>query len=139
MLPQAQPVEQIFLDAPPDGAPVVVFLIEQEGCPACEEFHPIFAQVCSLYVSQGLPVVRVNAATEDEAWQQWMHAHRVQYTPTVLAVAQHRGVLGKIEGGGGPVEVQMLLTRALMADRQARMPKPPRPWWAAPSWWGGGV
>lgn len=132
------PAPAFFLDAPPDGAPVVVFLIEQEGCPACEEFHPVFVQTAELYANQGLPIVRVNAATEDAGWQQWMGMHGVKYTPTVIAVGYGRGVIAKIEGGGSPVEAQMLLARALMAQRMAALPQPPRPWWSAPRWWGGG-
>lgn len=114
--------EDIFLPEPPPGAPVVVFLIEQEGCGHCEDYHPIFVEVAKRYAAYGVPVVRVDAATDDQITQTWMARHRVEGTPTVIAATNWRGPVGKLDGvPGDPREAAAatarLFDRALMFNR----------------------
>lgn len=75
-----------FMDRIPDDAPIAVILVEQEGCGACEEFHPLFTSVAEPYVAEGLPVLRLEANTPDPTAQAFLAKHDVRVTPTVLLV-----------------------------------------------------
>lgn len=99
-------------------APIVVVLIEQEGCPACEQYHPIFQQTAMPYARAGLPFVQVDASTPDPEAQAWMALHGVTATPTVLVVQRFRGAIGKLEGVSTPVDTRRLLDTALANNRR---------------------
>lgn len=109
--------EDVFLDAIPDGAPVVVVLVEMEGCPACEEFHPTFLKTALPYAQRGLPIIRVDANTPDPVAQRWMNALRVEATPTLIAVAMKRGPVGRLEGSASPLAVSGVLNAAWVHNR----------------------
>lgn len=114
----------VFVDQVPKGAPVVVVLVEQEGCPACEEYHPIFEKVAEQYgPAYGIPVMRINAATNDPETQRWMARHSVSGTPTVIVATFSRGPVGKIDGVASAEDTVRLFDRARMFNRPV-----PSPW-----------
>ncbi len=94
-------------------APIVVVLIAQEGCPACEQYHPTFVKAATPYQARGLPFVLVDAATPNEEAQAWMALHGVTATPTVLVVQRYRGAIGRLEGVSTDVDTRRLLDLAL--------------------------
>ena len=109
--------DSVFMDQIPPGAPVLVVLVEQEGCPACEDFHPLFVKEATPFARRGLPIIRVNAAATDPVSQNFMETHGVQFTPTVLVVTYWRGPLARIDGASTAVEVQRLLNVAWAHNR----------------------
>ncbi len=113
----------VFTTEIPRGAPVVVVLIEQEGCGACEEYHPIFVKMAAPWVARGLPVVRLNAATEVPDEIAFMDKHGVHATPTVIAATLYRGPVARIDGAATEVETQRLFYTAWAHNRPA-----PSPW-----------
>lgn len=94
-------------EAPPD-APILVVLVEQEGCGACEEFHPLFESVAEPYAAAGLPVLRLEANTPDPTAQAFMAKHGVRATPTVLLVPRWAYAV-KLEGPQTPIALKQAL------------------------------
>jgi hypothetical protein len=119
------PDDDVFLPAIPPGAPVLVVLVEMDGCPACEEFHPVFVKTALPYAQRGLPIIRVDANTTDPVAQRWMNALRVEATPTLIAVAMRRGAaslagplpVGRLEGSASPLAVSGVLNAAWVHNR----------------------
>lgn len=99
-------------------APVVVVLIAQEGCGACEQYHPVFMAAAEPYARAGLPFVQVDAGHADPEAQQWMAMMGVTATPTVLVVKRFRGVIGKLEGSSTLVDTRRILDTALANNRR---------------------
>ena len=99
-------------------APIVVVYITQQGCGACEQYHPIFATAAGPYATAGLPFVQVDAANADPEAQQWMTKMGVTATPTVLVVKRFRGIIGRLEGVSDPVSTRRLLDTALANNRR---------------------
>lgn len=99
-------------------APVVVVLIAQEGCPACEQYHPIFMTAAPAYARAGIPFVQVDAATADAEVQQWMSMMGVAATPTVLVVKRYRGMIARLEGASTPADTRRVLDVALANNRR---------------------
>lgn len=102
-------------------APVVVVLVAQAGCGACEEYHPVFTAIAATYARAGLPFVQVDAADADVETQNWMSAMGVTSTPTVLVVKRYRGILGMLEGVSSPPDTRRLLDMALANNRPDRL------------------
>lgn len=110
------PDDDVFLPTIPPGAPVLVVLVEMDGCPACEEFHPTFVKTALPYAQRGLPIIRVDANSADPVTQRWMNAFRVEATPTLIAVTPHRAV-GRLEGVAGPLAISGVLNAAWVHNR----------------------
>lgn len=100
------------------AAPVVVVLIVQEGCGACEQYHPIFMAAAAPYAKAGLPFVQVDAADPEPEAQTWMATMGVTATPTVLVVKRYRGIIAKLEGVSSPVETRRAFDTALANNRR---------------------
>lgn len=98
-------------------APIVVVLIVQEGCGACEQYQPIFTAVAAPYAKRGLPFVQVDAANADADAEGWMSRVGVTSTPTVLVVRRNRGVIGRLEGTSTPADTRRLLDVAVANNR----------------------
>lgn len=90
-----------FVESIPPDAPIAVVLVEQEGCGACEEFHPLFVSVAAPYAEAGLPILRLEANTGDAVAQAFMAKHGVRATPTVLLVPRWAYAV-KLEGPQTP-------------------------------------
>lgn len=99
-------------------APIVIVFIAQEGCGACEQYHPVFMQAAAPYARAGLPFVQVDAAHADVEAQNWMSLMGVTATPTVLVVKRYRGIIAKLEGASDPVSTRRLLDTALANNRR---------------------
>lgn len=87
----------IFVDHLPEDAPIAVVLVEQEGCGSCEAFHPIFVEAATPYAEAGLPILRLDANSQDPTAQAFMAKHGVQATPTLLLVPRWAYAV-KLEG-----------------------------------------
>jgi thiol-disulfide isomerase/thioredoxin len=109
--------DDVFLPAIPPGAPVIVVLVEMDGCPACEEFHPVFVKTAAPYAQRGLPIIRVDANSPDPVAQRWMNALRVEATPTLIAVTMRRGPVGRLEGTANPLAISGVLNAAWVHNR----------------------
>lgn len=75
-----------FVESAPPDAPILVVLVEQEGCGSCEDFHPLFVSVAESYAAEGLPILRLEANTADPTAQAFLAKHDVRVTPTILLV-----------------------------------------------------
>ena len=111
------PDDDVFLPAIPPGAPVLVVLVEMDGCPACEEFHPVFVKTALPYAQRGLPIIRVDANSPDPVAQRWMNALRVEATPTLIAVTPRRGAVGRLEGTANQLAISGVLNAAWIHNR----------------------
>jgi thiol-disulfide isomerase/thioredoxin len=107
----------VFVDQIPPGAPVLVVLVEQDGCPACEEYHPVFEQAAAPYAKDGLPIFRLDANSLDSDALAFMTKHGVESTPTVIVASLHRGPIAKIEGNASLIETRHLLDVARAHNR----------------------
>lgn len=107
----------VFTNQIPPGSPVIVALIEMDGCPACQEYHPVFERVAKSFADRGLPIVRIDAQTEDPASVAFMNKHGVQSTPTVIAATLHRGPVARIEGAATEIETRHLFLTAWAHNR----------------------
>lgn len=107
----------VFVDQIPPGAPIVVVLVEQQGCPACEEYHPVFEAAAAPYAREGLPIFRLDANSPDPVAQTWMTKHGVESTPTVIVASLYRGHIAKIEGNASAGETRQLLDVARAHNR----------------------
>lgn len=108
----------IFTNVIPPRSPVVVVLIEQEGCGACEEYHPIFEQAAARYAQMGLPIIKMDAGTQDPESVRFMNVHGVQSTPTVIAATLFRGPVGRLEGVSTLAETQRMFEVAWAHNRR---------------------
>lgn len=99
----------VFSNRIPDGAPVIVVLVEQEGCGACAEYHPIFERVAVPYAQAGVPILRVDASDPDPNAQRFMDTHGVNSTPTVIVATIYRAALGRLEGVASEMDTRRLL------------------------------
>jgi thiol-disulfide isomerase/thioredoxin len=122
----------VFVEAIPYEAPVLVVLIEQDGCPACEEYHPTFVKAASWYAKNGLPILRMNLTTlEEDAAENaslskantWMNEHGVDSTPTVIVTALYHGEVAKLEGVSSEGATRQILDIAWAHNR------PKSSWW----------
>lgn len=114
----ATTTDNVFVPTVPPGAPVVVVLVEQDGCGACEEYHPTFVRVAQRYAAMGLPIVRIDANTEDAAAQAFMAGQGVDSTPTVIAATLYRGPVAKLEGVTTDIETRRLFDVAWAHNRR---------------------
>jgi len=115
-----------FSDRIPDDAPIAVVLIEQEGCGACEEFHPVFVGIAEPYATEGLPILRLEANTPDPTAQAFLAKHAVRATPTVLLVPRWAYAV-KLEGPQPPLALRQALDWANNMHRVGTG--------QAPRWW----
>ena len=112
----------IFVDRIPDEAPVAVVLVEQEGCGACEEFHSVFVELATPYAEAGLPILRLDANSQDPTAQAFMARHGVQATPTLLLVPKYAYAI-KLDGAQDAASVKQAL------DWANGLHQPRAPWW----------
>lgn len=94
----------IYVDEIPPNSPVIVVLIEQEGCGACAEYKPVFEKIAAPFAARGLPIYRIDAATSDANAQNFMDKNEVGGTPAVVAATLHRGQVAKLEGVSNETE-----------------------------------
>jgi thiol-disulfide isomerase/thioredoxin len=107
----------VYLDRIPDRAPVLVVLVVQAGCGACEEYEPVFEKIAAPYAKRGLPIIKLDAANPDANAQAFMDAHGVDGTPVVVAATLFRGPVDRIEGVATEVETRRLLDVAWAHNR----------------------
>lgn len=108
----------VFVDHIPSGAPVIIALVVMPGCGACEEYEPRFLQVAESYARRGLPIIKIDAMTEDPNTIAFMNKHAVNATPTVVAATLYRGPLAKIEGTATVSETRALFETAWAHNRR---------------------
>ena len=111
----------IFVDAIPPDAPVAIVLVEQDGCDACAEFHPVFVELATPYAEAGLPILRLDANSQDPMAQAFMAKHHVRATPTLLLVPKY--------AYGIRVEAQDPASIKQALDWANGLHQPRAPWW----------
>lgn len=112
----------LYVDQVPQRAPVLVVIIVQEGCGACDEYKPIFEKIAAPYAQRGLPIYKLDASSDDANAQAFMNRHRVENTPTVIAATLYRGPVARLEGVSTEVETRQLFDVAWAHNR------PVAPW-----------
>lgn len=101
----------MWRNAIPPNEPVIVMVVSQEGCGACEEYLPRFAAIAAPYAQQGLAIIHLDAADDRPEAQAWMDQVKVESTPTTY-VLRHRGRGGgvwKLEGGVDDATIKQTL------------------------------
>lgn len=107
----------LYVENIPTGAPVLVVLVVQEGCGACDEYKPIFEKIAEPYAKRGLPIYKLDAGSEDPDAQAFMNRHGVESTPTVIAATLYRGPVARLEGVSSEYETRQLLDVAWAHNR----------------------
>lgn len=107
----------VFVDRIPVGSPVVVALVTMEGCGACQEFMPTFTGIAESFAKRGLPIVHLDAATQDPATLAFLNKHGVEATPTVIAATLNRGPVARLEGAVSGDETRRFFETAWAHNR----------------------
>lgn len=80
---------------------VILVIVTMDGCPACEEYKPVFAEVATRYQNApGLQIIDLDANDPDPEVQRWMNQHKVEGVPCVLVMRRNElgGGVWKSEG-----------------------------------------
>lgn len=72
---------------------VVVALFVMEGCGACHEYLPRFQRIAEPYKRAGIPVLIIDAATEDAEINELADRWGVRATPTTIVARRGPGVI----------------------------------------------
>lgn len=107
----------VFSSEIPHGAPVIVVFVSMEGCGACEEYLPVFEQVAAHYTGK-VPMVHVDAMSEDPETVTWLDKNRVEATPTVIVASRYHGAIARLEGVSSTFETRRVLDSAVLASRR---------------------
>lgn len=110
-------VVSVYVEQVPHAAPVLVVLVVQAGCGACDEYKPIFERIAEPYAKRGLPIYRLDAGSEDPNAVAFMNRHGVESTPTVIAATLYRGPVARLEGVSTEIETRQLLDVAWAHNR----------------------
>ena len=81
------------------NARVVVVVVGQPGCGACEEYLPKVQAIAPSY-ARVLPIVILSAADPRPEVQAWMDQYKIEATPTTLVLRRRElgGGVWKMEG-----------------------------------------
>lgn len=88
-------------------APVVVLVVHQEGCGACEEYLPRFQRIADRY-SRCIPHLVVDANVYPEA----ADALKVDSTPTTLVLRHGRMTSRNLAGAAADEDIEKLFIAA---------------------------
>jgi thiol-disulfide isomerase/thioredoxin len=88
-------------------APVVVLVVHQEGCPACEEYLPRFQRIAERY-ARCIPHLVVDANVYPDA----ADALKVESTPTTLVLRHGRMTSRNLTGAAEDADIEKLFVAA---------------------------
>lgn len=114
------------------NAKVALVLFVMEGCPACDDYKPRFARLIESFKSYGhqfvyydegveimpgqIPVIVLDAASEDESVVNLADQHKIEALPTTLLLTRY-GTPAKLEGAIDDSEIHEALATACNANR----------------------
>lgn len=87
----------------PADARVVVVVIGMAGCPACEDYIPRVEALAPSY-ARVVPVMYLDAASQDPRVQAWMDEYKIEHTPTTLVLRRQDHLGGGVWRMEGSVD-----------------------------------
>lgn len=90
--------------------PAIVVCWRQEGCPACEQFSPVFRAIAKRY-ERCIPSALIDCT--DGPLATWSDAYRVRHTPTVMVIRHGRPSLRRLEGAVPPEQLELFYAYAV--------------------------
>lgn len=101
--------DELFAAIAPNSR-VIVVVIGQPGCGACEEFVPKM-QALAVPFARVVPVIFMNAADPRPEVQRWMDQYNISATPTTLVLKRKElgGGVWKLEGSQEDVACRQIM------------------------------